>query len=79
MKRHIKRTSLFGLVLLLTATVAAPADKVDDHVKAELQKQRIPGLSLAVIKDGKIIKAEGYGLANAELDVPARPETVYIS
>ena len=50
MKRHIKRTSLFGLVLLLTATVAARADKVDDHVKAELQKQRIPGLSLAVIK-----------------------------
>ncbi len=75
--RLIKRTPLFALVLLLTATVAARADKVDDYVKAEMQKQRVPGLSLAVIKDGKIIKVEGYGLANVELNVPARPETVY--
>ena len=75
--RLIKRPPLFALVLLLTATVVARADKVDDYVKAEMQKQRIPGLSLAVIKDGKIIKVEGYGMANVELSVPARPETVY--
>jgi CubicO group peptidase (beta-lactamase class C family) len=77
MKQYINRTLLFALVLLLTATVAARADKVDDYVKAEMQKQRVPGLSLAVIKDGKIIKAEGYGLANVEHNVPAKPETVY--
>jgi len=71
------RIPLFALVLLLAATAAARADKVDDYVKAEMQKQRIPGLSLAVIRDGKIIKVEGYGLANVELNVPARPETVY--
>ena len=74
---HSKRTPLFALVLLLTATVAVRADKVDDYVKAEMQKQHIPGLSLAVIRDGKIIKVEGYGLANVELNVPARAETVY--
>jgi CubicO group peptidase (beta-lactamase class C family) len=74
---HSKRTSLFVLALLLTASVAARADKVDDYVKAEMQKQHIPGLSLAVIKDGKIIKVEGYGSANVELNVPARAETVY--
>src|SRR5687767_8595559 len=74
---HRKRTPLFTFVLLLIATVAARADKVDDYVKAEMQKQNVPGISLAVIKDGKVIKVEGYGLANAELSVPARPETVY--
>ena len=42
-----------------------------------MQRQHIPGTSIAVIKDGKVIKAEGYGLANVELNVPARPETVY--
>jgi len=42
-----------------------------------MAKQQIPGLTIAVVKDGKIIKAEGYGLANVELNVPARPETVY--
>jgi D-alanyl-D-alanine carboxypeptidase len=74
---HRKRTPFFALVILLVATVGAQADKVDDYVKAEMQRQHIPGTSIAVLKDGKIIKAEGYGLANVELNVPARPETVY--
>src|SRR5262249_47949636 len=75
--RLIKVARLFTLVLLLGGTVAVRADKIDDYVKAEMQKQHVPGLSLAVIKDGKIIKVEGYGLANVELNVSARPETVY--
>jgi D-alanyl-D-alanine carboxypeptidase len=74
---HRKRTPFFALVLLFVTTVAARADKVDDYVKAEMQRQHIPGTSIAVIKDGKVIKAEGYGLANVELNVPAKPETVY--
>lgn len=69
--------SFFALALLFVATAAAQADKVDDYVKAEMRRQHIPGASIAVIKDGKVIKAEGYGLANVELNVPARPETVY--
>jgi D-alanyl-D-alanine carboxypeptidase len=72
-----KRTPLFALILLFVATGAARADNVDDYVKAEMKRQHIPGVSVAVIKDGKVIKAEGYGLANVELNVPAKPETVY--
>jgi hypothetical protein len=30
-----------------------------------MQRQHIPGLLLAVVKEGKIIKAEGYGLAKS--------------
>ena len=74
---HRKRSPFFALVILVVATVVAKADKIDDYVKAEMQRQHIPGTSVAVLKDGKIIKAEGYGLANVELNVPARPETVY--
>ncbi|HJQ70580.1 MAG TPA: serine hydrolase domain-containing protein [Blastocatellia bacterium] len=74
---YSRRTPLFALVMLLAASVAVRADKVDDYVKGEMEKQHIPGLSLAVIKDGKIIKVEGYGLANVELNVPAKAETVY--
>jgi CubicO group peptidase (beta-lactamase class C family) len=42
-----------------------------------MQRQRIPGLSLAVIKDGAIIKAAGYGVADTRLKTPAQAETVY--
>lgn len=72
-----KRIAFFALILLLVSVAALRADEIDDHVNAEMQKQRIPGLSLAVVRDGKIVKAEGYGLANVELNVPATPQTVY--
>ncbi|HEX8998915.1 MAG TPA: serine hydrolase, partial [Blastocatellia bacterium] len=67
MKRHLNCVPLFMLILSFVTTVAAQADKVDDYVKAEMQRQRVSGISIAVLKDGKIIKAEGYGLANVEL------------
>src|SRR5438128_8391790 len=57
----------------------AITSKVDDYIKAEMQRQHIPGLSLAVLKDGAIILARGYGFANVELHVPVKPETVFQS
>ena len=57
----------------------ATTARVDDYMKRETQRQRIPGASLAVIKDGQIILAKGYGLANVEHQVPAKPETIYQS
>src|SRR5688572_28896957 len=72
--RHI---SIATLVLLLTATVLARTDKVDDFVRAEMQRQRIPGLSLAVLKEGEIVKVGGYGLADRKRKIPATPDTVY--
>lgn len=68
---------LFVILLLLAAPLAAHADKVDDYVQATMKRQHIPGLSLAVVKDGKVIKAKGYGVANVELNAPATPNTVY--
>ncbi|HEV2915855.1 MAG TPA: serine hydrolase domain-containing protein [Pyrinomonadaceae bacterium] len=53
--------------------------RVDEYVKAEIEKQRIPGLSLAVVRDGQVILARGYGLANVEHQVPVKPETIFQS
>jgi D-alanyl-D-alanine carboxypeptidase len=65
-----------GVALLLCAT-AARAQQADEYINALLQTHRIPGLSLVVLKDGKIIKAAGYGLADVKARTPATPETVY--
>ena len=72
-----KHFSALAFLILFAAAVPAQADKTDDFIKAEMKKQNIPGLSLAVVKDGKIIKTAGYGLASIKLKTPARPETVY--
>jgi CubicO group peptidase (beta-lactamase class C family) len=42
-----------------------------------MQRHGIPGLAVAVAREGKLVKAEGYGLANVELGVPASAETVF--
>jgi CubicO group peptidase (beta-lactamase class C family) len=77
--RTLSRAALL-LFLLLTASAAfAQADKIDEFVKAEMQKRRIPGLSVAVVRNGEVVKAKGYGLANIELNAPATPETIYQS
>ena len=72
-----RRIPLFGLILIVAAAISARADQLDDYIKAEMEKQHIPGLSIAVVRDGKVIRAQGYGVANVELAVPATPETVF--
>ena len=78
---HRQRSAMFGA--LLFASIASPAaaqmEQVDAFVRAEMQRQRVPGVSIAIVKDGVIVKARGYGLSNVELAVPASPETVYQS
>jgi CubicO group peptidase (beta-lactamase class C family) len=58
---------------------AATATAAGDFVRAEMQRQHIPGLALLVARGGKIVRAEGFGLANVELQVPVKAETVFQS
>jgi CubicO group peptidase (beta-lactamase class C family) len=55
------------------------AASASEYVKAEVERQHIPGLSLLVARGGKIVLARGFGLANVELQVPVKPETVFQS
>ncbi len=71
-----------GILLLLVTPCAAQEGvsiEVDEYTKAEMQRQRIPGLSVAVIRDGQIVLAKGYGFANVEHQVPVKPEIVFQS
>ena len=53
------------------------SSNVDEFVSGELRAQHIPGVALAVVRGGKIVKAAGYGLANVELDVSTKPESIF--
>ena len=75
---------LISLAFLLAACAAqaqssATDTAVTDYIKAKMQRQHIPGLSLLVVREGKIVRAEGFGLANVELQVLVKPETVFQS
>ncbi|MFM9874108.1 MAG: serine hydrolase domain-containing protein [Fimbriimonadaceae bacterium] len=59
-----------------TTTVA---DKADDFVQDAMKKSGTPGMSVAVIQNGKVIKLKGYGFANLEHKVKVTPETIFQS
>ena len=44
-----------------------------------MDQQHIPGVALLVSRAGKTVQAEGFGLANVELQVPVKPETIFQS
>jgi CubicO group peptidase (beta-lactamase class C family) len=77
-----------SLLFLLQSAVVCPAptnpcgpalDSVDRYVRAELARQRIPGLSIAVLRGDSLILSRGYGEADVEDHVPATDSTVYQS
>src|SRR5262245_33188088 len=78
---------LGGLLLSLLCSLAkpAPADlaarvpPVDNFVRSELQRQKVPGLAVAVVGPAGVVSAKGYGYANVEHDVPVTDETIFQS
>jgi CubicO group peptidase (beta-lactamase class C family) len=48
-----------AVILALGAYTAVRADAIDDYIAAEMREQNIPGISVAVIKSGRVAKAQG--------------------
>jgi len=57
----------------------AAATSVDRVIRQQMSENKIPGVSLAVLRNGKIILLKSYGLANVEHQVPVTPATVFQS
>src|SRR5580700_9738520 len=79
--RSCHRAILASMVISSASLISAAAQTsaVDNYVHAEMSKQQIPGLALLVSRNGRVVRAQGYGLANVELQVPVKPETIFQS
>ena len=73
--------ALLALCLAVSASAVARQDlaAVDKYVTDHMARQRIPGVALAILRNGKTLMARGYGVANVEHDVPVTPETIFQS
>ena len=72
--------SVAALLLSISAALGpgiGRGDELDAYVEDQVKRQLLPGLSLAVVKEGKIVVARGYGSANLETSEPATPGCVY--
>lgn len=76
--------SLCGVQAQTTAAASAVRDvdyaKAKDHARATAKEwlaRGVPGVTLAVAVDGKIVYAEGFGYADVEQRVPVWPTTKF--
>lgn len=65
------------LPLFLFITVSAKTDTVDRYIEQTLKERNIPGAVVAVVKNGKLIRMKGYGLASVEFGAPVTTKTVF--
>lgn len=52
-------------------------DSIDVFIKRKMGQLQIPGLQLAIIKDGKLDKVANYGVANIEHQIPTNTKTTF--
>jgi CubicO group peptidase (beta-lactamase class C family) len=81
-KNSVLRLLMVTLVVLGEAfcqTSGSAFDEVAQYVKTEMARQHIPGIALLVSRNGEIVRAQGFGFSNVELQVPVKPETLFQS
>jgi CubicO group peptidase (beta-lactamase class C family) len=78
----LRTTFPFLLLLVVSGITMAQqsserAGAAVDEVFADVAKPGSPGCALAVARDGRLLYAKGYGLANLEQNVPITPDSVF--
>jgi CubicO group peptidase (beta-lactamase class C family) len=72
---------LSAILLILLALMANAADadslKMIDELFRDYNRPDLPGASVMVILNGKVLLAKSYGLANVEDKIPASPDSNY--
>ncbi len=78
----IKRLLLYGAAcwVIIHPPAARGGDRfagMDPYIRAALEKWQVPGLAIAVVKDGEIVLARGYGLCEIGKDRKVSADTAF--
>jgi serine beta-lactamase-like protein LACTB, mitochondrial len=65
--------------MIIAALAISLGVAIDHAVEAFMKAQGVPGMSVAIAKNGEIVFDRAYGIADVENDVPARADTRYRS
>lgn len=82
------KTRLLLLFICCFATAAKAQDEgkeplsdalryIDAWLEAQQVYDRLPGVSVAIVRDQEVIWSKGYGLADVKKKTPATPKTIY--
>ena len=68
---------LLPLILGLQSTFVAQQTNVDTLTQREMRERRIPGVQVAVVKDGKIVLSKSFGTADIQHSIPVTNKTIF--
>ena len=63
--------------LAMSAETAVPAADFDAYVESVRKTFDVPGIAVAIVKDGKVVLAKGYGVRDLESGQPVDVETLF--
>lgn len=72
-----QKLSLLIVSLFFSAMLFAQPEKAEQQIKQLMQDKPVMGLSVAVVKDNKIIYTNAFGLKDAENNVPLKSGNVF--
>jgi CubicO group peptidase (beta-lactamase class C family) len=81
----ISMKSLTILIACLAVSISLSAqtpsfisDSIDNYVKQGLKDWNLPGLSIVIVKDGKVVLMKGYGVRSIETNQPVDENTLFM-
>jgi len=78
MKKNTLYSILLGVVILLICNQSiAQADKAELAIQQIMKSNPVVGLSVAVVKNNKIIYNQSFGLKDLENNVPLNNESIF--
>jgi CubicO group peptidase (beta-lactamase class C family) len=75
-----QRKYVFLITIFIISAFCVHAEnpaELEKTIPSLMKKAMIPGLSIAVIEDGKIVWDEGFGIKNVKTDEPANKDTIF--
>ncbi len=53
-------------------------DSLDIYIQREMQRWQVPGLAIAIVKDGKVVATKGYDVTDLETKKPVDTNTLFM-
>ncbi len=72
-----KKLYIFAIMLIVCLSFGVKADEIDKFVENQMRNLHIPGASISIIRNDKVIKSKGYGFADLQSKSFVTPKTVY--
>lgn len=72
-QKEVEKKRLANSQQIITGEALPGLEELDRIMQETLHQSDIPGAALAIAKDGRLVLARGYGLADIEAAIPVKP------